>query len=676
MGFKRISAAIASIVLLVVGFTPSSAVAGAPVSTLVEGFIVAYKPAASALARDGEPTGSNLIPVEVESRALGGNLYSLSFQEAVNQNIANRWLSRLRLDSRIESAEFDFEITSASIPPSKVVFSPMTLAKAASAPSGLKAKRSTAANAPMVPRLRLSWLKPERLYGAQVVGYRIQYSQNSGATWQNLVRNTRSSETVAFVSDGLVAGVKYRFRVRAITSDGSGNVVGAASLAVSASPRTTPKPVALTTLERTGDGSVEFVRQSKADRGGFGLSLLQYVGVAKADGYEDVLSTGCSASACEFVGLQAEVSYRVEIFASNPRGTTSSNEKVLPSDELFPLQWHLNGGYGVSMPQAWNYAQGKNSVVVAVIDSGIVSHPELESAMLRRPDGSIYGYDFVSSLDTSLDGDGWDTDPTDMGGDVEGNLSSWHGTHVSGIVAAQTDSVGVTGVAPNVKILPVRALGSGKGSFSDLLVAINWAAGIKVPGVPLNSSPAKVINLSLGSVESATCRSDAQSVINSVLDLGISVVVAAGNGASNASGFFPANCTGVITVGATSALGDQAAYSNFGPELTISAPGGDTSNQNDESAQTQGMIVSTWIDNAGEPSYGVSEGTSMAAPIVSGIVALMYSVRPSLTPSQVRSIVRNSYKNFVPGGVCATSAICGSGIIDAHLALARVSALN
>lgn len=676
MGIKRLAATIASSLLLVVGLVPSASATQSESSETVSGIVVKYSRGTSALAQDGQPTGSNLIPKKVVSRGLGGDLYALNFEAPVKASEASVWLARLRSDSRIELADFDFEIETQSVTPKQVVFSPFIVARAATAPTSLSAKRSTAAGAEMIPRLRLSWERPNRLFGARVVGYRIQYSEDAGSTWRNLVKNTRTNDTVAFVSDGLVAGQTYRFRVRAITSDGTKNVVGAASASIKASPRTTPKPVAILRTDRLGPGVVEFVQQSRADRGGFALSVVQYIGVAKADGFEDVSSSSCTQSQCLFDDLQPETKYEVEIFASNPRGTTSSKDFVATNDEYFPLQWHLNGRYGVSMPQAWHYSKGKNSVVVAVVDSGIVSHPELDSVLTRRSDGSVYGFDFVSNSETSLDGDGWDSDPTDMGGDVEGGDSSWHGTNVSGIVAAQFDTAGVTGVAPQVKILPVRALGAGRGSFQDLLAAINWSAGIKVPGVPLNTSPARVINLSLGSVESASCRADAQSVINSVLDLGISVVVAAGNGSSAASGFFPANCSGVITVGATSSLGDQASYSNFGPELTISAPGGDELNQSEDSSQTRGMIVSTWIDNAGEPSYGLSEGTSMAAPIVSGIVALMYSIRPSITPNQVRTVLRTSYRDFVPGGICATSSVCGPGIVNAHLALARVGALG
>ncbi|MFN2330240.1 MAG: S8 family serine peptidase, partial [Chromatocurvus sp.] len=167
------------------------------------------------------------------------------------------------------------------------------------------------------------------------------------------------------------------------------------------------------------------------------------------------------------------------------------------------------------------------------------------------------GYDFISSSSTARDGNGRDPDARDEG-DWFGYLecagapflsqnSSWHGTHVAGTIAAVTNNnQGVAGIAPRAKILPVRVLGRCGGTLSDIQEGMLWAAGISVPGVPNNPNIAQVINLSLGGAGS--CDASMQDVINQITAVGTSVVVAAGNSNSDASGFTPASCNNVITV--------------------------------------------------------------------------------------------------------------------------------
>jgi serine protease len=334
------------------------------------------------------------------------------------------------------------------------------------------------------------------------------------------------------------------------------------------------------------------------------------------------------------------------------------------------------------MPTAWKYSKGDGYKVVAVIDTGIRSHQQIDKALTRNADGSIYGYDFVSDIASAADGDGEDPNPNDEGGDTSRG-SSFHGTHVAGIIAAEHDLIGTAGVAPNVKVLPIRALGKDGGIAPDLVRAIQWASGEKIPGIPINKFPVSVINLSLGAKSEFSCDAylDAERTITfsqifrAVEAKGITVVVAAGN-ESRASLSFPGNCPGVITVGATQALGDRANYSNYGDGVLISAPGGEENAHSAEDANSRGMIVSTWINPSNVEDYILNQGTSMAAPVVSGIVALMYSMQPGITPARVRSILQDSVRPFAPGSKCAVSGGCGSGIINAQLALARTSALK
>jgi serine protease len=339
----------------------------------------------------------------------------------------------------------------------------------------------------------------------------------------------------------------------------------------------------------------------------------------------------------------------------------------------FPLQWYLNGKNGVSMPTAWKYSKGDGYKVVAVIDTGIRAHQQIDKALTRNADGSIYGYDFVSELANAADGDGEDSNPNDEGDSSGGN--SFHGTHVAGIIAAEHDFLGSAGIAPNVKLLPIRALGKDGGTISDLVKAVNWAAGVKIDGIPQNKFPVSVINLSLGAKEVVSCTGGYASIFDAAIAKGITVIAAAGN-ESRASLSFPGNCNGVITVVATQALGDRATYSNFGSGTLLSAPGGEFNIGSTESPDSRGGIISSWVDSANLPSYRLSEGTSMATPVVSAIVALMYSMQPNITPARVRAILQDSVRPFAPTSNCAIIGGCGAGIINAQLALARTSALK
>ena len=330
----------------------------------------------------------------------------------------------------------------------------------------------------------------------------------------------------------------------------------------------------------------------------------------------------------------------------------------LPDDTLYSRQWDLfDATGGIRAPAAWDKATGLG-VTVAVIDTGVRPHADLVANLLP-------GYNFISDAFVSGSG-GRSADATDPGDAVsadycgKGSLasnSSWHGTHVSGIVAATAgNGTGVAGVAFKAKILPLRVLGRCGGYTSDIADAIVWAAGGAVQGVPSNPNPAKVINLSLGG--DGLCGVTTQAAINAARAKGAVVVVAAGNNNADAGTTTPANCSGVIAVAATAKSGGKASYSNFGSNVTLAAPGGDR----------DAAIVSTLnagTTTAGADSYAAYMGTSMATPVVSGVVALMFSVNQNLTPDQIGAMLKSSARAFP-----ATCTKCGVGIVDAAAAVA------
>ena len=672
MSLRGCLLSIAMTALLVSGVAPAASAATAQSTEKISGVLVQYSAGVEAVAPNGEPTGANLLRGKVVSEDLGGGLFALNFVEPMDKTLAKIWIKRMVLDRRIIWAEPNLAIEKASANISNRPI--LTQARAASGPISLVAKPAVSATASDQARVRLSWKTPSNRYGAKIVGYRVQYSSNGGASYQTLISNTGSSDTRIFVSDGIRAGISYRFRVRAITNDGSElNTIGASSNSASALVRTAPKPVYVTSAPRIGPGNVTYLEQSISDRGGFAASAVRYRAVATASDIESVETSLCNATRCQFPELLPDTTYTVEVFATNELGISSSNATVPANDLYFPLQWYLNGKNGVSMPTAWKYSKGDGYKVVAVIDTGIRAHQQIDKALTRNADGSIYGYDFVSELANAADGDGEDSNPNDEGDSSGGN--SFHGTHVAGIIAAEHDFLGTAGIAPNVKLLPIRALGKDGGTISDLVKAVNWAAGVKIAGIPQNKFPVSVINLSLGAKEVVSCTGGYASIFDAAIAKGITVIAAAGN-ESRASLSFPGNCNGVITVVATQALGDRATYSNFGSGTLLSAPGGEFNVGSTESPDSRGGIISSWVDSANLPSYRLSEGTSMATPVVSGIVALMYSMQPNITPARVRAILQDSVRPFAPTSNCAIIGGCGAGIINAQLALARTSALK
>ncbi len=344
---------------------------------------------------------------------------------------------------------------------------------------------------------------------------------------------------------------------------------------------------------------------------------------------------------------------------------------LVPNDPRYAEQWHYFGTYGINLPEAWEITTGSSSVVVAVIDTGITNHADLSGK-------TVAGYDFIADPFVANDGGGRDSNPSDPGDWTIANEcysgssarnSSWHGTHVAGTVGASTNnSLGVAGVSWGAKILPVRVLGKCGGYLSDIADGMRWSAGLPVSGVPNNANPAKVLNLSLGGY--GACGTTYQAAIDAILAAGSTVVVSAGNSDDYASNYRPANCNGVITVGATDDDGWLSSYSNYGPTLEISAPGGDF---NWDTGVLSTLNTGTTVPVS--DTYAGYQGTSMAAPHVSGVIALMLSVTPSLTPTQVLEILQNTAKDFGQDW-CNTTNNCGAGIVNAAAALKSAQFYN
>ncbi|MBT2370198.1 S8 family serine peptidase [Streptomyces sp. ISL-10] len=351
---------------------------------------------------------------------------------------------------------------------------------------------------------------------------------------------------------------------------------------------------------------------------------------------------------------------------------------VTPDDTEYAKQWDLfEATGGMNVPGAWDKTTG-SGVTVAVIDTGYAAHTDLASNV-------VSGYDFISSSADARDGNGrdnnakdegdWNATDGECGSGSRASNSSWHGTHVAGTIAATTSNgKGVAGIAYGAKIQPVRVLGKCGGSSSDIADAITWASGGSVPGIPANATPAKVINLSLGGA-SSSCPSVYQNAINGAVSRGTTVVVAAGNSNTNASGFTPANCANIINVASTSREGNRSFYSNYGSIVDVSAPGGETRRATDTPGTVttpENGILSTLNSGTTVQStenYKPYQGTSMAAPHIAGLAALLESAKPTLTPGDIESAIKANARPLP--GTCTGG--CGSGIADATKTVNAVS---
>jgi len=323
---------------------------------------------------------------------------------------------------------------------------------------------------------------------------------------------------------------------------------------------------------------------------------------------------------------------RADIIEASPNYRLSALR--VPNDPNYRYQWNHPL---IKLAQAWDITIGDPSVIVAVIDSGVLlRHPDLQGNLIQ-------GYDFISNVDISLDGDGLDPDPSDPGEQFPGG-GSFHGSHVAGTIAAVTNNNnGIAGVAWLTKIMPLRVTGEGGAGYDyDISQAIRYAAGLPNDSRTVPAQRADIINLSLGG---PAVSSGFQELMNEVRDAGVIVVAAAGNEDSDVP-FFPAALEGVISVCAVNINKERASYSNYGYSVDVAAPGGDNTPDINGDGMPDG-IISTVGDEVGDESgrqtieftFRPLEGTSMAAPHVAGVISLMKAVNPGLTPQDVDALL-------------------------------------
>jgi serine protease len=455
------------------------------------------------------------------------------------------------------------------------------------------------------------------------------------------------------------------------------------------------------------------------------------------------MAVGPDAQVMRLPGMDAaalarQLSADPDVLYAVPNGRKRAT--VAPNDTLYPQvatgarpsgpasgQWYLRAPDNVvtsaiNVEAAWARTRGNANVVVAVLDTGVrFEHPDL--GRVATGGRLLPGYDMVSDSAVGNDGDGRDSDASDPGdwttaaensdrnskfykcdpsgsGQAVASSSSWHGTATASLIGAATDnSLGMAGTAPNVRVLPVRVLGKCFGNDSDIVAGMRWAAGISVPGLPDNPTPARVLNMSLGG--EGACTATYQQAVNEIVAKGVVIVAAAGNSAGGPVST-PANCNGVIGVLALRHVGTKVGFSDLGSEIAIAAPGGNCVNTAAGSAclypilaatnsGSQGPAASVWSD-----SFNITVGTSFSSPLVAGVVGLMVSLAPSLEPARVRQVLQSTARPFPttggdngPGQPVVTAcrapsagveqlqcycntAYCGAGMLDARAAIAAV----
>jgi serine protease len=322
-------------------------------------------------------------------------------------------------------------------------------------------------------------------------------------------------------------------------------------------------------------------------------------------------------------------------------------------------QWSLDA---IGAASAWDVTFGLPAIVVGMLDSGVVSHPDLD---LQR----VGGYDFISDPAIARDGDGRDPDPTDPGSlDVDDGSSLWHGSHTAGIAVARgNDGVGIVGVAPGCRFMPLRVVGKGGGTSSDLADALRYAAGLTATAHgPALAQPLRVVNMSLGVGQDIAEIRDA---VVAAAAAGVLMVASSGN--DGGAVLYPAAYPEVIAVGAVDGRLVHASYSAGGPALDLVAPGG----QSDRDVQGDGFldgVLSSVLDSSrspATPTWRRYVGTSMAAPHVAGAAALLFCVDSTLTAAQARDAILSTCRDLdLPGRDDST----GAGLLQVGEAVRKV----
>lgn len=353
------------------------------------------------------------------------------------------------------------------------------------------------------------------------------------------------------------------------------------------------------------------------------------------------------------LGDQPEVLSAEPDWIVQPFGSTN--------DPNLGRQWNLSA---IGAPEAWDITRGAPSIVIGVVDSGFVDHPDLAGQTEE-------GYDFISDPTRAGDGDGRDPDPADEGdAGLSDGFSTWHGTHVGAIAAGRADDgLGGVGVAPGCRVMALRALGRGGGLSSDVGDAILFAAGALTTAEGRRLAvPLRIVNLSLGTPVPSI---EIESACAVAAERGVLLVAAAGNDGGSVS--FPAAYPTVMAVGAVDGLLEGTAYSNHGNEISVVAPGG----RRTLDLQGDGWpdaILSAGIDETLFPrAMGATwyVGTSQASPHVAGAAALLLSLSPTLTRTQVKARLEQSAMDRGVGGF---DALHGHGLLQVHTALKRLRA--
>lgn len=352
-------------------------------------------------------------------------------------------------------------------------------------------------------------------------------------------------------------------------------------------------------------------------RTGLGTLRLRFPRALAREDRTTLVDAWCERLAADAAVVSAEPDWLVR-----PQG-----EPVEPNDPEYARQWNLRvvGAVG-----AWAVTQGDPDVVVGIVDTGIVDHPDFEGQV-------VAGYDFISDRSIAGDGDERDPDPTDVGAqDKPSGLSSWHGSHVAAIVAAKAnDGTGLTGLAPGCRVMPLRAVGIGGGLVSDVADAILFAAGLLTTedGRRL-AEPLPVVNLSFAlGVDTLELRSACARAAN----VGVLLVGATGNTGDRV--LYPAKYDAVLAVAAVDRKLGTTKYSNYGEEVDLSAPGG-LRTADVTAAGWPDSVLSSVLDDTVfpvSPSVGYLEGTSQAAPHVAAAAALLLSVDPTLSPADLKN---------------------------------------
>ncbi|WP_323754776.1 S8 family serine peptidase [Marinobacter sp.] len=338
-----------------------------------------------------------------------------------------------------------------------------------------------------------------------------------------------------------------------------------------------------------------------------------------------------------------------EVESAAPNYRMQSQSPV--GEPLYNKQWH----YGmINGPVAWQIEpSGGRGVNVAVLDTGLFRESDVSGWHPDLARNVVPGWDFVDN----------DGDPRDPGSSIGGNV--FHGTHVAGTIASVIDNKGSGGVAFGSDLLPVRVLGEGgTGSSADLIDAIAWL----VNGSSGQSPRADIVNMSLGGLPEIP---QLESAIAAGVNKGMLFVAAAGNGASTAKSY-PAASRNVLAVSAVDGARNLASYSNYGNWIDLAAPGGDAGRD----ANTDGEADLVWSTSAAlksgryQPDYRGLQGTSMAAPHVSGVLAMMKAQKPDLDYGNVRALLESGELTGYSG---SRSDQLGYGVLDAAKAVSAAS---